>query len=157
MLEALKTAPGDAVAFRKMVRWNLGAWLGQVHQPLRIIELGQKGGHPVFSPDGASFASSYRNDPGLNTIPVSLWDTATGRRLATFPGYFWPFDLSPDGKRLVATSASWDGTLAVDLATGRPLWSIPSGFKYCGQVTFGLDGSVVLEHRSDDLDGRPGS
>ena len=45
MLEALKTAPDDAAEFRRMVRWNLGAWLGQVHKPLRIIETG--GPQPV--------------------------------------------------------------------------------------------------------------
>ena len=32
MLEAIKTAPDDAEGFRRTVRWNLGAWLGQVHK-----------------------------------------------------------------------------------------------------------------------------
>ena len=45
MLEALKTAPDDAEEFRRTVRWNLGAWLGQVHKPLRIIDTG-----PLQSP-----------------------------------------------------------------------------------------------------------
>ena len=129
MLEALKAAPGDAGAFRRMVRWNLGAWLGQLHQPLRIIDLGEQGGGPIFRPDGKAFATSYGSYPDLESIPVSLWDTATGRRLAAFPGCFWPFALSPDGKRLVATSATRDRTLAVDLATGRGLWSIPLRFQ----------------------------
>src|SRR5262249_57499670 len=38
MLEALKTAPENAEGFRKTVRWNLGAWLGQVHKPLTLSE-----------------------------------------------------------------------------------------------------------------------
>src|SRR5262249_42394191 len=97
MLEALKTAPGDAQAFRRMVRWNLGAWLGQVHQPLQMIDLGQRRTIAQFSPDGESFATAYGVYPEPQSIPVGLWDTATGRRLATFPGCFFPFALSPDG------------------------------------------------------------
>jgi hypothetical protein len=41
MLEALKTAPQDAEGFKRMIRWNLGAWLGQVHRPLRFVDLGE--------------------------------------------------------------------------------------------------------------------
>ena len=57
MLEALKTAPDDAEEFRRTVRWNLGAWLGQVHKPLRIFDTGPCN-HLAFSPDGRSFATS---------------------------------------------------------------------------------------------------
>ncbi len=59
MLEALKTAPDDAEEFRRTVRWNLGAWLGQVHKPLRIIETGGPCTHLAFSPDGRSFATGF--------------------------------------------------------------------------------------------------
>jgi hypothetical protein len=52
MLEALKTAPGDAEGVRRSVRWNLGAWLGQVHKPLRIGESIGYCGNLGFSPDG---------------------------------------------------------------------------------------------------------
>src|SRR5262249_42884470 len=38
MLDALNTAPEEAEAFRRMVRYNLGAWLGQVHKSLGIID-----------------------------------------------------------------------------------------------------------------------
>ena len=58
MLEALKTAPEDAEGFRKMVRFNLGAWLGQVHKPLGIFDIGRMSGEVAFSPDGSSFAVS---------------------------------------------------------------------------------------------------
>ena len=50
MLEALKTAPDDAEEFRKMVRWNLGAWLGQVHKTLRIIDTGGPCDRPRLQP-----------------------------------------------------------------------------------------------------------
>ena len=59
MLEALKAAPGDADDFRKMACWNLGAWLGQVHKTLRIIETGHQCNELAFSPDGRSFATGY--------------------------------------------------------------------------------------------------
>ncbi|HEY2155138.1 MAG TPA: protein kinase, partial [Isosphaeraceae bacterium] len=59
MLEALKTAPGDAEGFRKAVRWNLGAWLGQVHKPLRISEPIGYCTHLGFSPDGKTFATGF--------------------------------------------------------------------------------------------------
>ena len=39
------------------VRWNLGAWLGQVHKPLRIIDTAVRATHLAFSPDGRSFAT----------------------------------------------------------------------------------------------------
>jgi serine/threonine protein kinase/WD40 repeat protein/tetratricopeptide (TPR) repeat protein len=153
MLEALKTAPGDAEAFRRMVRWNLGAWLGQVHQPLKIVDLGEIGGSPLFSPDGKSFAMSYGGYKMSRSTPVSLWDTATGSRLTTFQGCFVPFAPSPDGKVLVGTSAAWDRVLAVDLATQRELWSRPFPSGYSNWMALSPDGSSVLASGFDPSTG----
>src|SRR6516164_7150690 len=64
MLEALKTAPEDAEPFKRMIRWNLGAWLGQVHKPLYFIDIGGSYNSCVFSPDGKSFAVGKTVIPG---------------------------------------------------------------------------------------------
>ena len=86
MLEALKTAPDDAEEFRRTVRWNLGAWLGQVHKPLRIIDTAVPAITSPSAPTGASFATSF-NRPAdrSNATPIDLWETASGRKLSTFP------------------------------------------------------------------------
>jgi hypothetical protein len=102
MLEALKTAPPDAEGFQRMVRWNLGAWLGQVHKPLRFIDLGGPRGWLGFSPDGRSFAAGSGIIPSSMPTPISLWDTASGRKLSTLPRAFAPCALRPDGKALIA-------------------------------------------------------
>ena len=50
MLEASKTAPDDAEGFRKMVRWNLGAWLGQVHKTAQDHRYGRSVQSPRLQP-----------------------------------------------------------------------------------------------------------
>ncbi len=103
MLEAWKTAPDDAEEFRRTVRWNLGAWLGQVHKALRIIDTGGPCTDYAFSPDGRSFATSFRvNDDIATTSSIDFWDTTTGRKLSSLPGTFAPFAFRPDGRALVA-------------------------------------------------------
>ena len=112
MLEALKTAPDDAEEFRKTVRWNLGAWLGQVHKALRIIDTGPCT-QLAFSPDGSLFAMASTPWDRSLAIPIDLWDTASGRKLFTLPGAFAPFAFRPDGKALVAYAdprAWWPST-----------------------------------------------
>ena len=123
MIEALKTAPDDAEDFRRTVRWNLGAWLGQVHKPLRIIDPGSLHNRLAFSPDGRSFATSYLPNNRANATPIDLWDTASVRKLSAFPGVFGPFAFRPDGKVLVGIADNWRRMVAVDLATGRVLWT----------------------------------
>ena len=54
MLEALQTAPRRAEEFRQTVRRNLGAWLGQVHRPLKFHDVGYLVRISAFSPDGRS-------------------------------------------------------------------------------------------------------
>jgi WD40 repeat protein len=71
--------------------------------------------HPLvtgvaFSPDGTRLATGFlRRSEAGDPSPVSLWDTATGRRLTTFPGrgevpgrlFF-----TPDGRSLLISSRS---------------------------------------------------
>jgi WD40 repeat protein/tRNA A-37 threonylcarbamoyl transferase component Bud32/tetratricopeptide (TPR) repeat protein len=149
MLEALKTAPDNAEEFRRTVRWNLGAWLGQVHKPLRIIDPGDLHNRLAFSPDGRSLATSYVPHTKSNATSIDLWDTASGRKLSTFPGAFGPFAFHPDGKVLVAHTDE-QHILAIDLVTGRAPWTsseLPGDER--GDLAFSLDGSTVLVNRYD--------
>jgi WD40 repeat protein len=150
MLEALKTAPEDAQAFKRMTRWNLGAWLSQVHKPLRFIDLGGVYSECSFSPDGKSFAAGSGFNRGAHAMPVSLWDTASGRKLSTLSGAFASFAFRPDGKALMAY-VDQSRMAAIELATGRMLWtSAPMPGSWPGHIDFSGDGSVVLAERHDE-------
>ena len=154
MLEALATAPENAEGFRKTVRWNLGAWLGQVHKPLRIGESIGYCTHIGFSPDGRTFATGFNPRDRERATPIVIWDTASGAKLRTLPGAFAPFAFRPDGEVLFAV-AEPRGVMAVELATGRALWSkteLPGEF--ADHIDLSSDGSAVLARRgSPDGDG----
>ena len=154
MLEALKTAPGDAEAFRRAVRWNLGAWLGQVHEPVKIFDLGERVAYTWFSPDGRIFRDGLEGSHQVEgSLPIGLWDMTTGRKIATYRGFYPPLDASPDGRVLTATSKAVDRVLALDLATHRELWSTPSVAGYCKWIAFSRDGSSVLANHFDQSTG----
>jgi serine/threonine protein kinase len=148
MLEALKTAPENAEGFRKTVRWNLGAWLGQVHKPLRISESIGYCTHLGFSPDGRTFATGFCPRDRDRATPIVLWDTASGAKLQTLAGAFAPFAFRSDGKVLFAL-AEPRGVLAIELATERVLWSrteLPG--ENAQHIDLSSDGSTVLAHRA---------
>jgi serine/threonine protein kinase/WD40 repeat protein/tetratricopeptide (TPR) repeat protein len=149
MLEALKSAPEDAIEFRRTVRWNLGAWLGQVHKPQRINDLGGPCGHLAFSPDGRSFATGFSPMDFAIATPVDLWDTASGRKLCSLPGTFAPFAFRPDGQVLVAY-ADARRLVALEVVTRRVLWTTPPLPGDSGErIGFSSDGSTVLASRRD--------
>ena len=147
MLEALKTAPGDAEGFRKAIRWNLGVWLGQVHRPLRISESIGPCTHLGFSPDGRTFATGFCPRDIDRATPIVLWDTASGAKLKTLAGTLAPFAIRTDGKVLFAV-AEPRGVLAIELATERVLWrtmALPGPLP--AHIDLSSDGSTVLAHR----------
>src|SRR5262249_37795935 len=117
MLEALNTAPQEAEGFKRMIRWNLGAWLGQVHRPLRFVDRGGPCNCCGFSPDGRSFAAGLNGGDSAPSTPIGIWDTASGRKLPTLPDAFPWFAFRPDGKALIAY-ADLSRLVAIDLVTG---------------------------------------
>jgi len=144
MLEALKTAPEDAKELRRMLRWNLGAWLGQVHGTLRIIETGGPCNYLAFSPDGRSFATGFNPLDRSIATPINFWDTASGRKLSSLPGAYAPFAFRPDGKVLVAIDDQ-RRVVAIDLIAKRVLWTTPSPpAEHGSRIEFSPDPSTVL-------------
>jgi hypothetical protein len=76
MLEAWKTAPADADDLRRCALQNLAAWEPQVHRLVKIYRRDPPGRIIRFTRDGRRFATS---DYGR---PITVHDTATGRRLS---------------------------------------------------------------------------
>jgi WD40 repeat protein len=147
MLEALKTAPPQADAFRKLVRWNLGAWLRQVHRPIRFLEFGELTQGAVFTPDGRSFAA-VSGGPVPSSTPVRLFELASGRQLTVFRDAYHLPRFTPDGKVLLADSQDRTSVLAVDVSSGQTLWSRPLQPAF-GGFAWNADGSLfaLLPHR----------
>jgi serine/threonine protein kinase/WD40 repeat protein/Flp pilus assembly protein TadD len=150
MLEALKTTPEGAEDFRRTVRRNLGAWLGQVHKPLRIVETGGPFDHLAFSPDGRLFVTGFSPLDHSIATPIDVWDTASGRKLSSLPGTFAPFAFRRDGKVLLAYADPWR-MVALDMASRQILWTSPRlpGDRG-GKIDFSPDGSTVLVSRHDN-------
>jgi hypothetical protein len=120
-----------------------------VHKPLRFSEIGRSTNSYAFSPDGKSFAAGETVIPGSIPTPISLWDTASGRKLSTLSGAFAPFAFRPDGKALIAY-ADHARMVAIELASGRVLWTtqtLPGAL--ADRIEFSADGSMVLELRWD--------
>jgi WD40 repeat protein/tetratricopeptide (TPR) repeat protein len=146
MLHALNTAPEEAEAFRRMVRYNLGAWMGQVHKTLGIIGTGGPCTSLAFSPDGQCFASGFAQLDLSTSTPINLWETATGRKLAVLKNCYAPFAIRSDGKMLIARPRDHCGILAVDLATRKMSWSSPTRFlRAWGGLWLTPDGTTALQ------------
>jgi serine/threonine protein kinase/WD40 repeat protein len=161
MLEALETAPEEPAEFRRMVRRNLGAWLGQVHKPLRILDLEGPCKSGAFSPDGRSFVTEDVPFDTSRPALTHLWDTVSGRRLATFSGSNGPFTFHPNGKVLLANAADREHVVALDLAKGQTLWSTPKLPRGTYSIIVSRDGTTVFTtrpavlHQWNAFTGRP--
>ena len=144
MLQALKSVPDEAEGFRQMVRWNLGAWLGQVHKTLRIIDTGGPYNYLAFSPDGKTFATGFSPTDSSIATPIVLWDTASGRKLSSLRDTFSPVAFRPDGKVLVAQDDK-ERIVAIDLITREVLWTTPQSHEALRvKIDFSADGRAVL-------------
>ena len=73
-----------------------------------------------------------------------------GESSQRFPGVFGPFAFRPDGKVLVGIADNWRRMVAVDLATGRVLWTtadLPGEPPRYSTIHFSPDGSTLLTDR----------
>lgn len=83
-----------------------------------LTAAGKEAYHPLLSPDGASVA--YMNtagDPGLYILPL---DGSAPRKVPGTDAWIYPAGWMPDGRRLVVTRLSEDGSLVeiLDAVTG---------------------------------------
>jgi eukaryotic-like serine/threonine-protein kinase len=101
----------------------------------------------AFSPDGMTLASAGRG-------PISLWDTATGRRLVAFDSadFISGLAFTPDGKRLAASSVDvFGGERGVrvwDLEMGRGILELRGLATPAGNVCIAptVDRVAALSH-----------
>ncbi|MFN7948921.1 MAG: protein kinase [Blastocatellia bacterium] len=97
---------------------------------------GKIGRRAVFSRDGRVFAT------GGNSCGLSLWETATGKRLRTIAQSdcnFRGVAFSPDGRRLAAGHLNGK-ILIFDAQSGQELQSLAGHSKWVNGITFSPDG-----------------
>ena len=94
----------------------------------------------LFSPDGKLLmTSSYGNDAYVLTV----WDTATGRKVRDLPGAGVCMAFSPDGKRLAA--GGWSGKFDVwEVDTGRRFSSEDSRHAHANAACLSAAGDRVV-------------
>ncbi len=139
MLEALSTAPADAVELRRAIRMNLSAWRGQVHALRQIIRLDGPVGACAFTPDGARIAIASGDR-------LEFRDATTFRPTATpirLPGPVDQLALTPDGRMLVV-GYERGGVQRWDATTGKPFGGVlPSGGSSC-RLALDTAGEAIL-------------
>lgn len=127
------------------------------------IKLKEKGGIPIFMPDGKQFIIALGPIDGLPPQPiVGLYDAESGRLLREFPkqGYRYVEDmvLSPDGKFLViggfsmpdVTTRIWN----LDLPdTQEPKIILAEDKKFVGNYVFSPEGTLLAY--SEFKNGKP--
>ena len=95
----------------------------------------------AFSPGGTQIVTASWDDT------ARVWDTTSGRELATLRGYSAAF--SPDGMRIV--TASWDNTARVwDAVSGRELATLRGHTIRVLSAAFSPDGMRIVTASADD-------
>lgn len=112
-------------------------------QEIRSIPIKSRGYNLAYSPDGKSLLVNTRDDNDF----IKVFDTDTGRELRSFNNGDRAVAFSPDGKKILATSASFefkigDTTYGVsyanilDATTGRTIGTIGYGPLNVGAKAF---------------------
>jgi serine/threonine protein kinase/WD40 repeat protein len=158
LLEQSKPAAGD-IDLRQF-EWHY--WDRQSHAELQTVDLGAEGQFLGFSADAKLYFTLSKSKlawvPGDGGFPppdlenrdekrnVSIWDTASGKRIHNFEvtaSSLGSCRLAPDGKRLVAVSATH--TTVLDARSGNQLWTQ----KTPPPLGLAPDLSVEFDPRSD--------
>jgi WD40 repeat protein len=107
-------------------------------------------GKAVPSPTGHLIATAAQEQGPLPGGSVDVWDSATGRRVATLAGYTGVLDLAfgPDGTRLA--TGSQDGTVRIwDPSSGKQLLALRGHGALVSSVAFSPDGSRLASVGED--------
>jgi RNA polymerase sigma factor (sigma-70 family) len=117
--------------------WDLAA--GRKEHALRLPG-GRVYQNAVFSPDGKLLATASFGD---YEYVLTLWDTATGRKVRDLPGAGVCLAFSPDGKRLAG--GEWSGKFDVwEVDTGRRFSSEDSRHAHASAACLSPGGERVV-------------
>lgn len=101
---------------------------------------------PVFGRDASVLYYLFRRGEGSN---AELWQTVvdSGKSDAVFPGILMiDFDISPDGKQVVYTSAARDGTMQLWVApVDRSLPAMKVNISGARSPHFGANGQILVQ------------
>jgi WD40 repeat protein/tRNA A-37 threonylcarbamoyl transferase component Bud32 len=126
-------------------------WQRQLHLPLKTLVHSRPVTAAAFSPDSSRMVTT--SEDGL----AQVWETASGRKLATFRGNGAPIysvAFSPDGRWVAngawVTNSGQAPTATVwEAATGRPLFTLKGHTGSVWSVAFSPDGRRMVTGSED--------
>ncbi len=111
----------------------------------------------LFSPDGNSVIAARNSLRDASIFVIDVWDTATGRKLASIPphpnaashsGTISGLAFAPDGKLLA--SASWDHSLRLwDFGAGQVVQTLHGNPSEVWATAFAADGRGIISGAKD--------
>jgi WD40 repeat protein len=116
------------------------------------------GGWMGMSPNGRILVTLLTPPQGESDFDLQLWDVTTGKKHHRLKGHRLGVDnrvfFSPDGNRIVSTTAERDGNIRIwDVDSGRVLQILrhegPAGEAWVTGVVFAADGKSVYSSGND--------